>query len=411
MAPVSLKIRLLVCAALFTSACAGSSSTLASGASALRLELSRLEVGDGANRSLAALDVDGSGTVDGTNVEILDGLARAAREELGRRGHSQELGLLYEGPSKDQPSVFSLVNKNAGAFSFAGIKDEERLRELAIESRWAARQAAVAALGDGRVDGDAKQVKDLGARWFAELGSAEHDPSDLCERLSKLDPTAFDAAKIERVALFDLDKTVWNGSIIDPFLAVLIEDELIAEDAHPRLKTFLKTVNGIDPALVDSNSVSQNARLFRKHTLDPELPEEQRISAKDGFFETVALLNGLSRNQASDAAKKAIERGALGMPAIQSQVFDANGCSMASLISGLQSAGFVVYMLSATMDVLAFAAADALGIPRDKTIGSPLETRGDRYTGTVVMSTYGIKGSVTRAWLPSPPLVVFGDSA
>ncbi len=371
------------------------------------LKLATLTVQDGADRTLQQLDVNGDGTVNGEDVEVFENLSRSAREELARRGLPRDFGVFYPGPENAEVPVFTRVTHRGGEFNVAGLKKESELHELAVESRWAARQAALAALGAK----DATRVRDIGAQWFSSLGTDTHDPSDLCDRLLGLDTQAFDDAKIERVVLLDLDKTVWAGNIIDPFLAVLIEDELVTHDAHPRLKAFLKTVPGIDPSVVDANTPAENARLFRKHTIDETLPKEQRISAKDGFFETVALINGLTREEASRAAKKAIDEGALGMRGIRQEIFDADGCSMAMLIDGLQTAGFEVYLLSATLDFLAFAAADVLGVPRDKTIGSPLEVKDDRYTGEVVLSTYGIKGSVTRAWLPSPPLMVFGDSA
>lgn len=371
------------------------------------LKLATLTVDDGADRALAQLDVNDDGTLNDKDVEVFDALSRAAKDELVRRGLPRDFGLLYPGPENGEVSVFTRVTRQGGAFNLAGLKTERELHELAIEAHWAARQAALGALG---TEG-ASEVHDIGARWFEALGTDSHDPARLCDWLPSIDSQAFDAAKIERVVLMDLDKTVWAGNIIDPFLAVLIEDELVTDHAHPRLKAFLKTIPGIDPAVVDANTPAKNAKLFRKHTIDESLPKEQRISAKDGFFETVALINGLTRAQAAQAAKKAVDEGALGMPGIRQTIFDAGGCSMATLIDQLQTAGFEVYLLSATLDFLAFAAADLLGVPRDKTIGSPLEVKDNRYTGEVVLSTYDIKGSITRAWLPSPPLVVFGDSA
>lgn len=367
--------------------------------------LSKLTLNAGADRSLETLDVTGDAVVDESDVVLFESLERAARDELVSRGEPNDISVFYEGPGEGD--VFAKVLQRGDAFDLSTLKDSHALRALAIEARWAAKQARLASLNPK----GAKTLKDIGSQWFGKLGTERAEPGSLCEMLTTLDAATFDAARLERVALFDLDKTIWKGSIIDPFLSVLIDDALVKPVANERLKKFLSAVPGIDPSVVAANDAVANARILKKHTTDSNLPPEQRISAKDGFFETVALVNGLSRSEATAAARKAIDQGALDTPSMRSLIFDAEGCNSAKLIEQLQTAGFEVYLLSATLDFLAFAAADALGIPADKTIGSPLQVVDGKYTGEVVLSTYGIKGTIVRAWLPSPPFIVFGDSA
>ncbi|MEO1484031.1 MAG: HAD family hydrolase [Myxococcota bacterium] len=367
--------------------------------------MSGLTLNDGADRAIDTLDITGDGAVNELDVSAFESLERAARDELVSRGEPNDISVFYEGPG--QSNVFAGVVHRGDGFDLSGVEGSADLRTVAIEARWAAKQARLTGLKPA----GAKTLKDIGARWFEGLGTERAEPASLCEMLSTLDASTFDAAKLERVAVFDLDKTIWKGSIIDPFLSVLIDDALITPVANERLAKFLMTVPGLDPDLVAANDAAANARLLKKHTTDPSLPPEQRISAKDGFFETVALVNGLTRSEATAAARKAIDKGALDTPGMRSLIFDAGGCNSAKLIEQLQTAGFEVYLLSATLDFLAFAAAEALGIPADKTIGSPLEVIDGKYTGNVVLSTYGMKGSIVRAWLPSPPFIVFGDSA
>lgn len=359
-------------------------------------------VESGAARTLRVLDVDSDGRVDSDDVEHFEGVARRAeRENSVPPGLAGAIG--YE--ARDLEVLF------AGLFRGERGCDcqlpADRAHEVAVEARWAAAQAKIARLADG----DERRLGDLGARWFPGVGDDDLAPSRLCLLVDNAELESWGDTGLDKIAVFDIDRTLWRGSIIDTYLAVLIEERVLREEANPRLRSFLKTVPGIDPAAVDAADVLENARLFQRYTRDPTLPDESRINAKDGFFETVALMRGVSRDAARRAAELTVTRGAREMPSMGSQFFRSSSCSVPELIDSLRDAGFEIYLLSATLDVLAHATGAALGIGSEYVVGSPLEIAEDRYTGEVVLSTYTRKGQIARAWLPAPPLLVFGDSA
>ena len=69
-----------------------------------------------------------------------------------------------------------------------------------------------------------------------------------------------------------------------------------------------------------------------------------------------------------------------------------------------------MYLLSATLDVLAWEAGKQFKVPRERVLGSLLEVKDGRYTGRVKDSAYYTKGAIVRQWMSAPPMIVFGDS-
>lgn len=359
-------------------------------------------VQSGAARALTAFDADSDGRVDSDDVEYFQRMAsRAEREVSTRPGvdgaveyEARDLGVLFAGLFRGERGCHCEL-------------PDDRAREVAVEARWAAAQAKIARLADG----DEQRLGDLRARWFPGVGDADLAASKLCRLVENAELDSWSDTGLAKIALFDIDRTLWRGSIIDTYLAVLIEEGVLREEANPRLRRFLKTVPGIDAAAVDAANVTENAKLFQRHTREPSLPDESKINAKDGFFETVALMRGVSLDAARRAAELTVNRGTREMPSMGSQFYRSSSCSVPELIDSLRDAGFEVYLLSATLDVLAQATGEALGIGLEHVVGSPLEKTDGRYTGEVLLSTYNRKGQIARAWLPAPPLLVFGDSA
>ncbi|MBI3179409.1 MAG: haloacid dehalogenase-like hydrolase, partial [Deltaproteobacteria bacterium] len=168
---------------------------------------------------------------------------------------------------------------------------------------------------------------------------------------------------------------------------------------------------GIDAAQVEGNDVVANARLLLERSTDAKLPAEHKISTKDAFYNIVSLLAGMRVEDAEVAARRVYEQGSALYPPWRTHLFaDRDGCSMRRIIETLKRRGMRVYLLSAGLDVLSWAAADALDVPRAQALGSLLAVKDGVYTGEVRDSTYTSKGPVIRQWLAAPPILVFGDS-
>lgn len=364
---------------------------------------------EGGSRALQALDINGDQTLDDADVAIFSQLAHAAHAALGSRVVGVQVKL-YTGADKDQPEVFSLVAlDDQGAVDLTGVPPQ-RLEELAVEARWAASQLKL--LGAAGVSQPAPGEAFSGTLRRTLLGyrSDRMAPKALCSAVEQLDLAPYQAAGVVPSAILDLDSTVWQGNVTDAFLAALTHSNLPTDEARATLGRLLNTVVGIDGAAVARNTLAQNGQLLLRH-LSKEVPEESRVSAKDGFYTTVTMLKGLSVKQVEELAATAYTKGAGGMPPWSTRVFSSSdGCGMLDLIAALKMKGFRIYLLSATLDPLARMAADVLNVPAALALGSLLQVRDGVYTGEVKDSTYYAKGAIVRQWLPGPPLLAFGDS-
>jgi phosphoserine phosphatase len=181
-------------------------------------------------------------------------------------------------------------------------------------------------------------------------------------------------------------------------------------EANAALKAFLKTVPGVDAALVERHDVLQNAELLFERATSRDIPEAQRISDKDSFYSLVALLEGVTVTDAREAARVAVYQGAHGLPPWKTRVLAEAGCTTAQIVHSLIARGVEVFFLSATPDLMVEAAAELFGLGPGHALGSVLEVEQGRFTGRVKDNPYAIKASIARQWLPSPPLLAFGDS-
>lgn len=367
-----------------------------------------IDVRSGGERPLEDLDVTGDKRIDEADWSLFEQVATAARVALERAG--TRVGprvALYTGPAKNVSAVFSLITDDAGRLDVSRVP-AERLEELMIESRWAAQQARLATLAPGALD---RPFGGVIRGRVPGYDPEEMAPAAVCAALGKLDLAPFESLGLPMTAVFDLDSTVWDGNVTDVFLALLAERKLPKPESNGGLAEFLKTVPGIDPKVVEKNDVSQNAALLLRHHTDRSLPEEQRVDAKDAFYNIVTMLAGLTREQVQPIAKAAFDQGSESLPPWKDRLFaDRSGCGMREIIGGLEKRGIRVYLLSATLDILAEEGGRLFGIPPERVLGSVLEIKDGRYTGKVADSTYYIKGSVVRQWLPAPPLFAFGDS-
>lgn len=378
------------------------------------IDWAQLRVEPASRRTLEALDLSDDGRIDAADWKPLFALSESAAQALEQRdATNQPRRHLYGGPGDEKASVFKKVQNTAAALTGAGA-DVEWLQAVTVEARWMAQQARLAHAA-GFEHAAAQQL--LGGLLQDQLDgyrTGQVDASQLCKLVDDLPQQIFDdvPADLPTTVVLDLDSTVWDGNVMDPFLAVLVEHSLIKPQAHPRLKQFLKNLRGVPADEVDANDVQNNARWLLDIYTGRAPPGPSAISNKDMFYLIVGLLEGTTPAEAQRAAKLAYTSGAGPYPAWQSRIFadSQSSCSMRTVIETLQEDGVHVYLLSATLDVLAWEAGHLLGVPEKRVLGSLLEIHNGRYTGEVRDSTYYTKGAIVRQWLAAPPILVFGDS-
>lgn len=360
---------------------------------------------EGGNRPISDLDADADGRIGTADAAAFAAIVEAAAARLLASGidPSPAAGY-YRGPPSDQPPVFTLVRAPADVAKLPA----DRLRELYVEARWLVLQARLAL---GRRPTSDATVGGMLADAVPGYDEVEMEPRAVCAAALRVDASAYTRAGMVPTALFDVDSTLWAGNGSDAFLAALIDLELPRRASNVPLAAFLATVPGVDREAVARNGVLANAALLLRHATDPGLPEEQRISAKDSFYNLVALLAGVNVAEARAAARRAVHVGTRAFPAWKSRLFaDRDGCSMTELVASLRARGIEVYLLSATPDLLVEEAARLFGLPAGRALGSVLEIEHGRYTGRVRDNPYDAKGPLTRQWLAAPPLLAFGDS-
>lgn len=361
------------------------------------------------HRRLNELDISGNGVIDEPDWAALESVATAAGDELGKRSVSLDVHHgLYQGPKKDAPPIFASLQSQGSTFDVSSL-DTEQLRELAIESRWMAQQARMASVAGGVAD--ERIFGGTLATMVPGYSADSMSPAAVCKAIDELDVALLRKVGVTPVAIFDLDSTVWSGNVMDPFLAVLVEDAVPHEDANPKLREFLKTLAGADAAAIDAAGIKANIEMLLERWSNTDLPKEQRINAKDAFYNIVVAMRGMTPAQAQQSARKAFEKGAGKFPGWQSKLFtDGGTCGMRQLVERLRARGIEIYFLSATLDVLAIEGGRLLGVGEDRVLGSILAIEDGHYTGEVADSTYYSKGAITRQWLSAPPLLAFGDS-
>jgi phosphoserine phosphatase len=350
-------------------------------------------------RAIADFDVTHDQRVDANDLSAVDGLLGRAKLTAESRGidASTQSGI-YQGGA-------FILDAEAGLPASADIA---AARAFLIEAQWLADQARFAAVVNWEPDA---LVAGALARHIPGYNGESMSPPTLCMAIDTLDLISFKRAGLPAVAVTDLDFTMWQGDISNVFLAVLAERKLAKPEANAAIIELLAAIPGIDAKKVRETSVHDNLRNVYERATDTSLPKGQRVSIKDAFFLTSKVLAGLEASVVEEAAQLAVTKGAAGAPAIISRFHaDTSGCGTRAVLDKLKARGIEVYFLSATLDVLAKAAARGVGIPEDHAIGSALEIVDGRYTGQVLASLYDIKGPVLRQWVRVPPLMVFGDS-
>ncbi len=366
------------------------------------------EVKGGVERLVGDLDATGDGRVDAADWSFFDQLTNAARATLEKNGTSVGPRVkLYVGPPEKSAPVFSLVGLQNGKPDLSQVP-ADRLEELWVESRWAGQQSRIASLAPGGLD---RAFHGVVQGQVAGFNPAAMEPAAVCAAIDSFDLAPYQKLGLPVAAVFDLDSTVWAGNVTDVFLAMLADRKLPLPQTNAPLQEFLKTVPGVDPKVVETNDVNQNAALLFKHHTDHSLPKEQQVSAKDAFYNIVKMLAGRTRAEVVPVARAAFHEGALGLPPWKQRVFaDPSGCGMRQVIERLAKRGVEIYLLSATLDILAEEGGVLFGVPRERVLGSVLAVEDGRYTGEVADSTYYTKGPIVRQWLVAPPVFVFGDS-
>ena len=246
---------------------------------------------------------------------------------------------------------------------------------------------------------------------FLHYDRDDMKPARVCQSLGAMDSEALAADGLRPSAIFDLDNTLWSGQAIDPFLAALIELDMIPPRSNPVLRGILRGVEGVDAEALEANPASKNARLLLEHSRDSDLPATARVDRKNQFYAVAAVMAGLSPEQANRAARHFLHEGTSLYPPWTGQVFASeDGCGMTEIMATLRERGVDIYLVSAGLDPIVAASGDFLGVPASHRRGSPMEVREGVYTGQVE-SLYSAKQSVVRELLGGPALLGFGDSA
>jgi len=369
-------------------------------------------IGDSLERpalDVGSLDINGDGVVNTIDWSLLTELADEAERVLGNRPNPLAVPL-YEGMGEhSHASLFGLAKKLKDTWDLSAY-DPKNIRRLLTEARWLASQIRITQSFSAQPDKLTPLAGILNVR-FPGYSNEAMKPKEICEAIQFLDTKALRTHDVGLTAVFDLDKTVWAGHGIDFFLSALVQSGFLTNKAQAPMVDALAKLDGLERLALEANTLGQNAHLVLKHTTDPSLAKEARLSRKDGFFLVTAMLAGMSHQDAYKVAERAMQQGTDGFPALQGKLFDdPSGCSMRRIIGQLRSAGFQVYFISAGLDVLVEVAGDMLGIGAKQRLGSILERVDGKYTGKVT-STYMLKGTVVREWLGAPAYLAFGDSA
>ena len=246
---------------------------------------------------------------------------------------------------------------------------------------------------------------------FLHYDRDDMHPSRVCESFEAMDAEVLVTRGLRPAAIFDLDNTLWSGQAIDPFLAALIELDLVPPRSNHVLRGVLRGVEGVDAELVESNPASENARLLLEHSRSGDLAEAARIDRKNQFYAVAAMMAGLRPEQANRAARHFLHEGTSFYPPWTGQIFASEGgCGMREIMTTLREQGVDIYLVSAGLEPIVEAAGDFLGVSASHRRGSPMEVREGLYTGQVE-SLYSSKQSVVRELLGGAALLGFGDSA
>jgi phosphoserine phosphatase len=362
------------------------------------------------DRHVQELDATRDGRIDRADAEAWRAANAAAAAYLDAVGDDAGLGGgYYHGAPADQAPILPLVRFEREGWNVDQVP-AERARELFIETRWAALQShALATIGIRQYE-EPSRVGGVLVNLLAGYNADTMAPADVCAAIDAFDVTPWRATGLPAIAIFDLDSTVWGGNITDVFISVLSEVDLVPQENKPILDALL-VQSGLAAEAVAAQDLRANLYLFWKHATDRSLPEPQRISAKDAFYTLVALLRGVPVEAVRELAARVYADGTKQYAAWSDRVLGAgDACGMLGIIEKLRARGFMIYLLSATVDFLGLEGARRMGVPIEQVGASVLALADGRYTGDVADSSYYSKGSIVRQWLPSPPLLAFGDS-
>ena len=241
----------------------------------------------------------------------------------------------------------------------------------------------------------------LSGRFVANRDSV--DMASLCGEISSFIPgDQSDLSDLRKVAVFDLDDTVWAGHIMDLGILAI---------AHGGL-WGTKALDGVagELGLTVAGDVIATAEEWVQRMRLP-YGDENLVSRKDGFFALVKAMAGLNRDAVKDAISKAFTV-KLGSEEPWTGRFLGNqGCTLRRWMDIWRGQGGEVLLVSATPDVFVEAAQAHLGQrPGTPFRGSQLTEVEGVFDGTLAQSIYATKGAVIREALGVSPWFVFGDS-
>lgn len=372
---------------------------------ASQVQLDRLQASARqADRAIGDLDVTGDGVLSEADRLVFASLATDAE----RRGASLS-GWSYLG--RDRSNVFGGVRATADGMSLDGLTTPS-LRELFVETRWAALQIRALLAGGAA----ARPKNTVGGSLRHLLPGYNADtmtPAALCAGIAAATFDSLAAAGVPRIAVFDLDSTIWAGNITDAFLLAVAGSGKVSATAAADLRAYVAGLPDADVSLLPDSDVLAHARVVHRRLTDTSLPTAQQLNMAEGFFRIMALIKGLTPADLAPLVAQVIEAGVDDYrPWLERVYASPDGCGMGEIIAALRARGVDAYVMTATLDVLAYAASVRLGIPQERVRASvpQLDSEG-RYTGALAEEVYYTKVATLWQWLPAAPLFVFGDSA
>lgn len=358
-------------------------------------------------RVMKHLDLDGDGRITAADAVWWKALAEAFRK-ASRAAHldvTPAAGIYA--PEVGTDTAFAGVHSHADSFDVSRV-GAERLLEATVESRWIAQQVALVSNGYAATD---FPVGGTLAPSLSGYTSSAMSPEALCTALETLDVQAYADAGLTPTAVFDLDGTVWNGHIMSPFLNAVVASGRIRDEVAPDLRTLLAGLKGISPRTVRDLPADAITKTLAQRWNNRDLPRAARPSGKEMFIALIQMLRGQPVKETKALARTLLTQRYTPHPPWRERVFAAEGCSMVDVANLLRARGVKLYALSASLGLLAEVGATLLDIPSSHVMGARLAVKNGRYTGQLSEGTYWSKASLVRQWLPSPPALVFGDSA
>jgi len=367
------------------------------------------QIGLSGQRQVAALDLTNDGKISVQDEVVLRDLSASLEQHL--KTTAQPLTPPPDAPVSESP--FQLIQAKNGTWNFSHV-DEKSLQNLYPEVQWALKQTRVFAAWPHHVP----LAQKINSSFSSELKAYDQDkmtPLQVCAAITKFDFSPWFKTVHAPSVVFDLDSTMWAGNVMDTFMALLAVSNKIPSDNNGNIKKRLLMLEGVNKKEVEKNDVHANARMLVERWFHERTQPKPQLTNKDMFFSMIDMLKGMTIADVDAIAQQTFHEGgdflSTRLLPWKTQLFaENNQCGMRSLLQQFVRNGVKVYLMSATLKVLAEEGARLLAIPLEQVVGTEVVTINGVYTDKITRNVYATKGEIARQWLPSPPLFAFGDN-